>query len=141
MADAVFADTSALYAFINAKDPDHKKVKDYLEKFKGQLHITNFIFNEIITLVMARMGHDNAVLTGKTLLNPQEFVLIRCKAADEMKAWELFINHPDKHYSFTDCTSFVIMEKLGIKKFLATDSHFIQEGFETVLEKKNPLSE
>lgn len=133
MAETVFTDTSALYAFINAKDPDHKKVKAYLERFKGQLLITNFIFDEIITLVMARMGHDNAVLTGKTLLNPKEFVLTRCKAADELKAWELFVNRPDKHYSFTDCTSFVIIKKLGIKKFLATDSHFNQEGFETVL--------
>ena len=133
MADAVFADTSALYAFINSKDPDHKKVKDYLEGFKGQLHITNFIFDEIITLVMARMGHDNAVITGKTLLNPKEFVLTRCKAADELKAWELFVNRPDRHYSFTDCASFVIMKKIGINKSLSTDSHFIQEGFETVL--------
>ena len=133
MANAVFADTSALYAFINSKDPDHKKVKDYLERFKGQLHITNFIFDEIITLVMARMGHNNAVITGKTLLNPKEFVLTRCKAADELKAWELFVNRPDKHYSFTDCTSFVIMERLGIKKSLATDTHFEQEGFESVL--------
>jgi predicted nucleic acid-binding protein len=133
MADAVFIDTSALYAFINSKDIDHKTVKDYLERFKGRLHITNFIFDEIITLVMARMGHANAVLTGNTLLNPKEFVLTRCKAADELKAWELFVNRPDKHYSFTDCTSFAIMKKLGIKKFLATDSHFIQEGFETVL--------
>jgi predicted nucleic acid-binding protein len=133
MTDAVFFDTSALFAFINSKDPDHKKVKDYLERFKGQLHITNFIFDEIISLVTARMGHDNAVITGNALLNPKEFVLTRCKAADELKAWELFVNSHDKHYSFTDCTSFVIMKKLGIKKFLATDSHFLQEGFETVL--------
>lgn len=133
MTDTVFVDTSALYAFINARDPDHKRVKDYLQGYKGQLLISNFIFDEIITLVMARMGHDKAVLTGNTLLNPREFILTRCKTSDELKAWKLFVNRPDKKYSFTDCTSFVIMKKLGINKSLSTDAHFIQEGFETVL--------
>ena len=66
----------------------------------------------------------------KTLLNPKAFVLTKYRAADELKAWELFINRPDKHYSFTDCISFVTMKKLGIKKSLATDSYFQQEGFD-----------
>jgi predicted nucleic acid-binding protein len=133
MTDTVFVDTSALYAFINSKDPDHEKVKSYLDKYKGQLLTTNFIFDEILTLVMARVGHKEAVLTGKTLLNPKVFVMVKIRAPDEMNAWELFINRPDKRYSFTDCTSFVIMKKLGIKKSLAVDSHFEQEGFERVI--------
>ena len=133
MTDTVFVDTSALYAFINSRDPDHKEVKSYLEKYNGQLLTTNFIFDEILTLVMARMGHKKAILTGKTLLNPKVFVMVKIRAADEINAWELFINRPDKQYSFTDCTSFVIMKKLGIEKSLAIDSHFEQEGFESVI--------
>ena len=133
MAEKVFTDTSALYAFINSKDPDHKKIKNYLDNFKGQLLITNFIFDEIITLVLARMGHDKAVLTGKALLNPNVFIMIRLRALDEDNAWEFFIKRPDKDYSFTDCTSFVIMKRLGIEKSLAIDPHFQQEGFQVVV--------
>ena len=133
MAEKVFADTSALYAFINSKDPDHHWVKSYLDNFKGQLLITNFIFDEILTLVLARMGHEKAVLTGKALLNPNVFAMIRIRAIDEKNAWELFINRPDKVYSFTDCTSFVIMKRLGIKKSLTLDTHFQQEGFQPVI--------
>ena len=35
----------------------------------------------------------------------------------------------DKSYSFTDCTSFVVMRELGIREALTTDRHFVQAGF------------
>jgi len=133
MIERVFVDTSALYAYINSKDPDHKKVKSYLASFGGQLMTTNFIFDETVTLVLARMGHDRAVLTGKTLLNPKVFAIMTVKISDERNAWKLFVNRPDKSYSFTDCTSFVIMRRLGIGKSLAVDPHFQQEGFQAVI--------
>ena len=133
MSEKVFVDTSALYAFINAKDPDHDAVKEYLENFQGQLITTNFIFDETITLVLARMGYDTAVTTGKTLLNPKIFTMIRIRISDENGAWEFFLNRSDKTYSFTDCTSFVMMKKMGIAKSLATDPNFQKEGFQTVI--------
>ncbi len=133
MIERVFVDTSALYAYINSKDPYHEKVRNFLNNFKGQLITTNFIFDETVTLVSTRMGHDKALLTGKTLLNPKAFFITRVKINDERNAWKLFVNRPDKAYSFTDCTSFVIMRTLGIEKSLAIDPHFQQEGFEAVI--------
>ena len=133
MNERVFVDTSALYAFINSKDPDHETVKGYLENYPGQLITTNFVFDETVTLVSARLGHINAALTGKTLLNRKIFTMIRIKTRDENNAWELFMNRPAKSYSFTDCTSFVMMKKMGITKSLATDPNFQQEGFQAVI--------
>jgi hypothetical protein len=126
-------DTSALYAHINAKDPDHDRVKSYLSDFPGNLFITNFIFDEIVTLVSARMGHDKAVFTGATLLNQKGLAMVRVSQGDEKTAWDLFVNRPDKTYSFTDCTSFAIMRRLRIEKALTVDPHFQQEGFELVV--------
>jgi predicted nucleic acid-binding protein len=134
MAERVFVDTSALYAYINSKDPDHERVKSYLKNFDGQLIITNFVFDEIVTLVLGRMGHDKAVLTGNTLLNPKVFVVIRVRRNDERNAWELFVDRSDKTYSFTDCTSFIIMRRLGIDKSLAIDPHFQREGFQVEIQ-------
>ena len=53
-------------------------------------------------------------------------------AADELAAWKLFLDRPDKRYSFTDCTSFALMRRLGIEVALALDDHFRQEGFEVL---------
>ena len=133
MIERVFVDTSAIYAYINAKDPDHDRIKDFLNGFEGQLLTSNFIFDEIITLVVARMGHDRAVLTGQVLLNPEIFITIRVGLSDERSAWELFLNRQDKTYSFTDCTSFVIMRKMDIIRYLALDPHFQQEGFKSAI--------
>ncbi|MDE0366510.1 MAG: hypothetical protein OXP09_13150 [Gammaproteobacteria bacterium] len=36
----------------------------------------------------------------------------------------------DKAFSFTDCTSFVVMDELGFRKALITDRRFRQAGFE-----------
>jgi predicted nucleic acid-binding protein len=37
----------------------------------------------------------------------------------------------DKSFSFTDCTSFVIMKERRIRLALTSDKHFIQAGFDT----------
>ena len=36
----------------------------------------------------------------------------------------LFVRGDDQSYSFVDCVSFVLMEKLGIREALAIDSDF-----------------
>ena len=48
---------------------------------------------------------------------------------DERTAWVLFERRPDKSYSFTDCTSFVLMRRERIGHAIALDEHFAQEGF------------
>ncbi|MBN1106644.1 MAG: type II toxin-antitoxin system VapC family toxin [Deltaproteobacteria bacterium] len=133
MIERVLLDTSALYAHMNTKDPDHNRVKGYLLAFHGNLFITNFIFDEIITLALTRMGHRKAVFTGETLMNQKGLAIVRVSPADEKIAWDLFVNRPDKTYSFTDCTSFAIMRRLGISRALTVDPHFQQEGFELVV--------
>ena len=47
---------------------------------------------------------------------------------DEARAWKIFKTHKDKTYSFTDCTSFALMEKHAIKNAFAYDRHFAQHG-------------
>ncbi len=94
---AVFVDTSAWYAYLNRADPDHTAVANFLEGFSGQLVTSNYVFDELITLVRMRMGHKQ--------------------------------DRSDKTYSFTDCTSFVVMRRLKLTSVLATDKHFRQEGF------------
>jgi len=46
---------------------------------------------------------------------------------------ELYRNRIDKSWSLTDCISFVVMEREGIKEALTTDHHFSQAGFRTLL--------
>lgn len=45
--------------------------------------------------------------------------------------WMAF-RYRDKRFSFTDCTSFVVMQELKIARALSTDAHFRQMGFQAV---------
>ena len=40
--------------------------------------------------------------------------------------------HSDHRYSFTDCTSFVLMRELKISDVLTTDEHFREAGFDVL---------
>ncbi len=46
---------------------------------------------------------------------------------------QLMRNRPDKDWSLTDCTSFVVMEDAGITVALTGDWHFEQAGFKALL--------
>ena len=49
------------------------------------------------------------------------------------QAWEIFRRFRDKDWSFTDCTSKVVVEELGIAAAFAFDQHFRQFGSVRVL--------
>ena len=132
MKDRVFVDTSAWYAFVNRRDRDHAPARNALESLAGQLITSNFIFDEIVTLCLHRLGHETAVRVGRSLLDPAVTQLVRVTTDDESAAWELFGSRTDKRYSFTDCTSFVLMHRLAVRRAAALDDDFAREGFEVL---------
>src|SRR5262245_6277007 len=105
---SLFVDTGAWFAFTNSKDPDHRKVREALENFDGHLVTSSYVLDETVTLTLARLGHRIAVQVGSVLLDPAIVEVVHISAADEASAWVLFRKRPDKRYSFTDCTSFVL---------------------------------
>ena len=42
------------------------------------------------------------------------------------------LDRSDKTYSYTDATSFAVMERLGLKTAFAFDPHFRQHGFQVL---------
>ena len=52
---------------------------------------------------------------------------------DVERAWIAFSTFRDKGWSFTDCTSRVVMERLDIKTACAFDQHFREFGNVTVV--------
>jgi predicted nucleic acid-binding protein len=57
-----------------------------------------------------------------------EFELVRIAAVDFERAIAIYRSYADKHWSFTDCTSFAVMERLAVTKAFAFDEHFRQFG-------------
>lgn len=49
------------------------------------------------------------------------------------QALDLYHRRPDKHWSMTDCISFLTMRDRGLTEALTTDHHFVQAGFKILL--------
>jgi len=77
----------------------------------------------------ARSGHLAACRLGNILLNSRIVEIADVPAQIRARAWDVFVKYSDKDFSFTDCTSFVVMRELGITDAFAFDDHFAQMGF------------
>ena len=130
--DRLFVDTSAWYALMNRHDPSHAAVADVLSEWEGRLLLTDYVFDELVTLVRTRVGHDLAVRAGNTLRSADLAVLVAVEPRDIEKAWQQFCRDSDKEYSFTDCTSFAVMKRLRLSHAATVDAHFRQAGFNSV---------
>lgn len=125
----VFVDTGAWFAFFVASDPDHHAVAGALTGREGRLLTTDYVFDELVTLVRYRATHRDARRVGDALRAGSVTELIGLQRRDIDRAWERFVRDSDKRYSFTDCTSFAVMNRLGLDTAVAVDDHFRQAGF------------
>ena len=52
---------------------------------------------------------------------------------DESAAGDRFRERPGRRLSFTDCTSFAVLRRIGVEEVLCLDEDFAAEGFTDVL--------
>jgi predicted nucleic acid-binding protein len=133
-----FADTQGWAALSNKKDQFHQRaltIKNKLISQHTKFITSNFILDETYTLLLTRIGHSAAVKFGEMIRRTPSVEVIHVTESIEEKAWQIFKRYSDKTFSFTDCTSFVIMQKLGITDVFTNDHNFEQMGFIILLKK------
>ena len=132
---AVFVDTAGWMACADAADPAHGAARVSRDRAleAGQLLVTtDYVVDETLTLIRMRLGIAAAEawwaqVEGSSRVRHETIDTIRAE-----KARSVFFRQRDKDYSFTDCTSFVVMKELRLKEALTTDRHFRQMGFHVV---------
>jgi len=125
---AVFADTGAWFAYFVRRDPDHAAAVAWMRQNHQPLVTTDYILDELLTLLKLRENYGVAVAAGEVLLLQHVTHTEHITADDIARAWEVFRQYHDKDWSFTDCTSKVVIERLAIPQAFAFDSHFEQFG-------------
>jgi len=128
----VFVDTSGWYALVDVSDPAHERSRAWLERNRLPLVTTDYVFDETLTLIRTSLGHREAVKFGEKLLASRLARLVNVTKADKDRAWELFKRYDDKVLSFTDCTSFAVMERLGLDTAFTLDHDFKAMGYSVV---------
>ena len=129
----IFVDTGAWFASIVPSDIDHASASHWLNQNAEPLLTTDYIIDETLTLLRARGESTRAIRLGEQFFSGA-LAKVHFLTEDEiLRTWEVFRKFSDKEWSFTDCSSKVVMEKLGITHAFCFDHHFAQFGSAVVV--------
>ena len=129
----VFVDTGVWFAWHVVDDPDHARVRDWFKSNREALVTTDYCVDETLTLLVARKRPALAIDAGRAFFH-QSVAQIHFVVQPQIhRAWIVFQQRAAAGWSFTDCTSKVVIDDLGVRTAAALDEHFRQFGNVTVV--------
>jgi len=127
----LFVDTGAFLAKEIANDQHHVAATENwrdLSSARTALYSSEHVLDETMTLLARRTTYAWAADWGRDALASG----ISWLRADEMEwkqALRLMQKFADQGVSFTDCVSFVLMRREGLREVFGFDGHFTAAGF------------
>lgn len=125
MTMAILIDANVLYAYTNAKDAHYKESIDLMKKIIGGLYgipiITDYLFDEIVSVVSRKNTRGKAKILGEYLLTSQ-FRFVRINTELFKQSWNIFTTH--ERFSFTDCTNIAVLQTFKIEYIATFDKEF-----------------
>ena len=131
-----FVDTSGYFSLVNRNDHLHavaRSIAADLIASSTRLVTTDYVIDETVTLLQARnLGYVARPWLEQVFSSDGiEIVWMNAKRFEEVRRF--FTKHADKEWSFTDCFSFCVMRERQISQALASDQHFRQADFSTLI--------
>ena len=136
----LFVDTWGWLALADSRDSAHLPAVSERRKHigPGLLVTTDYVLDETFTRLFARCPFAVARQFSDAIMKSESAGLVsieRITPARFQAAYRMRMRYRDKpSISFTDFTSFGIMQELGIRDVLTADSHFtqVQLGFRRI---------
>jgi hypothetical protein len=128
----IFVDTSAWVPLYDASERYHAEASAFWESLRRDrvpLVSTFDIFDETLTVIRSRAGFAAALQFGEAFLDSRVLLRLEVDAALRQEAWNLFKQYRDKPLSFTDCTSFAVLRRKGLRHVFSFDEDFRRLGF------------
>jgi predicted nucleic acid-binding protein len=124
----IFVDTGAWFALAVRNDPGHAAALAWLGANREALVTSDYVLPETATLLRVRdktsRGHRVAVSVATSLYRQESAFLEKVIDGDIVTGLNIFRKFSDHSFSFVDCTSFALTERLGISQAFAFDRHF-----------------
>jgi predicted nucleic acid-binding protein len=118
---SLFVDTSAWYAAADTADRSHDRAKAVLDG-PEDLVTTDHILIETWTLLRHRIGRKPALVFWEGLASVA--IIESVTGADVEVARQIAFAWSDQDFSIVDCTSFAVMQRLGIRRAASYDADF-----------------
>lgn len=116
----------------NADDAHHVEATKQLTNLVSQrcpLLTTNHVIGETYTLLRVRLGFGTARAFLERSRHSSVTERVFVPESWEEAAKDLLIRYQDQDFSYVDATSFVAMQRLGLREAFAFDHHFATVGF------------
>lgn len=130
---AIFVDTGAWYATLVQQDPDHGSAMEFVRSNRRPLVTSDYVVDELLTLLRVRGQRQRAEAFLDAMSDGKLAQVDPVLPSDFRTAIAIYRQWSDKDWSFTDCTSFALMQRQQISLAFAFDVHFRQFGNVTVL--------
>ena len=122
-------------ACADSADPTHARccaARDAALEAGQRLVTTDFVVDETLTLLRVRLGLEAAEAWWQQVDGSPRLQWERIDGDRFEKARHFFFRYGDKDFSFTDCTSFVVMREMRLTHVITTDRHFGQMGLQVL---------
>lgn len=128
-----FADTSALYAVLDADDEFHDRARNGWSSLLREdvpVVTTNYVLVETFALVQARLGMEAVRRLSDDLLPAVRTAWVT--EEDHRGAVQALLAAGRRGLSLVDCTSFLVMRRMGLRSAFTFDDDFEDQGFEPI---------
>ena len=127
---SVFADTSALFALLDAASSDHQTATEEWKRLRqdgGRLRTHNYVVVETASLLQRRLGMEAAARFHRQLLPVLSVRFV--DASLHTLATTSLLAADRRKVSLVDWTSFEMMRDENLTEAFAFDRHFAEQGF------------
>jgi predicted nucleic acid-binding protein len=132
----IFVDTGAWYAIDERTDPDHERAKAVFLSNRQPFVTSDYVIGELLTLFAVRGQKRLGIQWRKDVLEAGLVQVVRVTEDDFAEALDIYERYVDKAWSFTDCTCYVLIRRLGIESAFSFDHHFQQFGIAAVVPER-----
>jgi uncharacterized protein len=129
----IFVDTGAWYALATPSDVDHERATAFVANSTEPLFTSDYVVDELLTLFVVRGQKHKGIEWRHDVLEAGGMHLVHVADKDFTNALRIYEQFADKQWSFTDCTSYVLMQRLKVLTAFSFDEHFRQFGIVSVL--------
>jgi len=129
----IFVDAYYFIARLNRRDQHHDRAKVVRLPEEVVLVTSEWVLVEVANTLAKTEARPQFQYFVHEFRRSTKSNVVPASSRGFTQALDLYHQHRDKHWSLTDCTSFLIMRERGIRDALTGDRHFEQAGFVALL--------
>ena len=128
----VLVDTGVLYADHDTDATRHEAARNAIEAVYdgefGQPYVSDYIYDEAVTLTLRRGGYDPAKRLGERIRGddsyPQAYEMLAVSSGVFADAVDVFERYDDQQLSFTDATTIALCQRHAVDGVMSFDDDF-----------------